>query len=275
MVLIDEKNKTPIAYATIKVLHRTKGAVSTKNGHFELELQKSDSLYISCLGYYDTIISNIIFDTIYLKQNVINLSQVTVVAKKFRKKYILGNGSNYLKQKLSCTYTENQTNGCYYWFSGGSAEFAEIINLPDSANRYRINSVSLPVKKIDCWKPFFIKIYTVTDNIPNNLILQDLITPSSSVSTKKGKLLIDLKEKKIFLEQMSSFAISISWSEEDNLSSCETGLLLKKDIAGISYSRSIFSTDYKWYIFHGTKKNEDVSLGLYRTMFTVFLDEFY
>ncbi|MCU0321644.1 MAG: carboxypeptidase-like regulatory domain-containing protein [Chitinophagaceae bacterium] len=274
-VLADKNTKEPIQFATIKVLKKPYGAITTERGTFFLSISNTDSIYISSLGYCDTILlfSNT-SDTILLTPKFNQLVNVTISSQKIGNKILLGNGTTFKNKKNLCKQNKN-TSECYYWVSGGGAEFAELIKLPNYDKNYIINSVSLPLKKINCWESFIIKLYTVNDKElkPDSLFFQKVVTLTDITKNKNGKIKISLKEDNIVLRNKNSIAISFSWIEPSENNFCGTGLFLRKGITGVCFSRSIFSPEHNWAVFNGNKKAEDQSKGLYRTMFLIELSE--
>jgi len=90
--LIDADTGSPISYASICILPDSKlGTTSNLDGEFDLLCKSNNRLYISSLGYHDTIIS--VFNTkrivkVELKKKTLKLDEVKVISEQLEKKQI-------------------------------------------------------------------------------------------------------------------------------------------------------------------------------------------
>lgn len=258
-VLIDSETNIPIPYATVKILHTNKGQFTNRSGVFALSIQLADSVLFSSLGYKDTIILGAaIGEQVLLQPKPIILSTVIVKTKKVVRKFFVGNGVEFLDRNIKCKYLPDNDNDCYPWGPGSSAEFAERMSLPDSSKSYSISKIYIPIKKIDCWQPFFLNIYEATNNssYPGALIARRRIQPESEMY-KKGKIVIDFLTAPIYFKHTKSFFVSLSWDETFGDKTCVSAIILVKSNKGLSYSRSLSLPKYEWFEFRGFRPNQD------------------
>jgi hypothetical protein len=97
--VVDQSNKKPIAYANIGIVNTGIGTISNEDGSFSLQLQDAnlkDTLRLSAIGFGKKNISIQSFLgrdlTIYLKEQIIQLNEVTVTTIKEKNKFFeLGN----------------------------------------------------------------------------------------------------------------------------------------------------------------------------------------
>jgi len=107
-LILDLEKQTPLPYANIYVLHKDKGTISNEKGHFSIsisDLDKTDTLRFQYIGYKTKNITIGQLNTssfVYLKENIINLSEILVFgntpdAKSIVKKVLENKDSNYRK----------------------------------------------------------------------------------------------------------------------------------------------------------------------------------
>jgi len=107
-LILDLEKQTPLPYANIYVLHKDKGTISNEKGHFSIsisDLDKTDTLRFQYIGYKTkniTIGQLTTSSFVYLKENIINLSEILVFgntpdAKSIVKKVLENKDSNYRK----------------------------------------------------------------------------------------------------------------------------------------------------------------------------------
>lgn len=97
--VLDQSTKRPITYANIGIVNTSFGTISNEDGSFSLEIpneKSQDTLRLSAIGFGKRNISVQSFInhdlTIYMKEQVIQLNEVTVVSsKKENKIFELGN----------------------------------------------------------------------------------------------------------------------------------------------------------------------------------------
>ena len=92
-VVIDNSNRVKIKFATIYINGTSIGTYSDKNGYFELDITKRNSLplTISALGYYSTSLTDFISDKIievWLIPKIFELKEVVVTAKSHKRERI-------------------------------------------------------------------------------------------------------------------------------------------------------------------------------------------
>jgi len=112
--LLDLNTEKPIPFATIQFNSKT-GVISNDNGEFNITIKRiikaTDSLVISCLGYEEKRIPLLNFDnsTIYLKSQIVDLSEVLITNKnytideiidKIKEGLIVNYDFSYAKRKL-------------------------------------------------------------------------------------------------------------------------------------------------------------------------------
>lgn len=85
-ILVDEKSKDPIPYASIYIKNQMKGTSSNGDGSFELLIDANDSLIISSIGYETQILAGrYVSDTIFLETKILELKEVQAKPKKRNK----------------------------------------------------------------------------------------------------------------------------------------------------------------------------------------------
>jgi hypothetical protein len=92
-VVIDKSNRVKINFATIYINGTSIGTYSDKNGYFELDITKRNSLplTVSALGYYSTTLTDFVSDKIievWLTPKIYELKEVVVTAKSHRRERI-------------------------------------------------------------------------------------------------------------------------------------------------------------------------------------------
>lgn len=277
-VIVDSKTKEPIPYATIKILHTNKGKIANSNGEFKLDFQLNDSIFISSVGYLDTIlIGKNIDKLIFLISKPSVLDNIVVSNPKIINRFIIGNGAEFINKKTICNFKEStniKLTKCLPWTGGGGAEFAEPMMLPDTIKIYRLSKAYIPVQYTsNCWQPIFIQVYEADsiNGMPGSLIFRKHLSLKPE-NYKKGKIILDLHNENIFFIKQKKFFISISWDTENSNKNCLTGILLFRDSEGICYSRSIVFNDYHWIVFDWTPQKEN-SFERLRTIFAAEIEE--
>lgn len=114
-VLLDADQKTPLLYANIVVLHKSQGTISNEKGMFSLDISKlneKDTISFQYIGYKTQLIVLSELDsgsTIYLKEDLINLSEAFVFANppdpKFIVKKVLENKDKNYKKRTAKAQT--------------------------------------------------------------------------------------------------------------------------------------------------------------------------
>jgi hypothetical protein len=269
-VIIDQGTNKPIPYVTVKVLHSTRGQITTEKGAYRIIVNDDDTVFLSSIGYQDTVIAGArINNLIALRRKYEILQTVVFRSKNEIAMFIVGNGRDFIDKNIECHNSQvfDSKNNCLSWGPGGAAEFAEPIGLPDSLKTYRITRVYIPVTKHGCWQPIFFQIYE-PDSIsrkPGNVIFQKLVS-SESGTYKKGKFILDLRDEFVYIGRMHHFYVSLSWDPSFFATDCISTLALFRSTGGTIYSRSIQSPNYEWLPFYMKSGNS-------QTMFAVELQE--
>ena len=100
--ILDSINKTPLSYANIKYLNSDNGVYSNEKGVFTLGDIKPDSLLVSYIGYYPTIVKvSKLNDTIFLKPKVESLKEVFLNSQIEEKVIGLRKKSNYFSSHMA------------------------------------------------------------------------------------------------------------------------------------------------------------------------------
>lgn len=277
-VVLDSKTKEPIPYATIKVLHTNKGKIANSNGEFKLDFQVDDSIFISSVGYLDTILLGKNIDKlIFLISKPSVLDNIVVSNPKIVNRFIVGNGAEFINKKTICNFKEStniKLTKCLPWTGGGGAEFAEPMMLPDTNKIYRLSKAYIPIKYTsNCWQPIFIQVYEADsiNRMPGSLIFRKHLSLEPE-NYKKGKIILDLHNENIFFVKQKKFFISISWDTENSNKNCLTGILLFRHSEGICYNRTITQKDYSWFQFYGNLPNSS-NKEYFSTIFAAEIEE--
>lgn len=112
--LIDEETKETIPFATILLNKTTDGTVSNIEGAFSIQFNKdlvsTDSLFISCMGYEEKVISatSHVDSIIYLKPKTFELNSVLVTNKVYTVDEIIDNVVDNFENNHGYTYAKKQ-----------------------------------------------------------------------------------------------------------------------------------------------------------------------
>ncbi|OYT17457.1 MAG: hypothetical protein B7C24_02185 [Bacteroidetes bacterium 4572_77] len=156
-VLLNAHTKKPLPYANIVVLHNGQGTISNEKGMFSLDLAKlsaTDTISFQYIGYQTKLLLVNQLDSlsvIYLKEDIISLSEATVFANppdpKFIVKQVLENKEKNYKKRTAKAQTFMR------WRNTSDIEKASVdlkrnnIKELDEAFFYR-TYISLKTKKI-------------------------------------------------------------------------------------------------------------------------------
>jgi len=114
-ILLDSENKTPLPYATIYILNTTRGTISNELGHFTMnvsDLNTTDTLGFQYVGYKTRTINlgKLEADSVvYLKEDIINLSELVVFATEPNPETIVKNVVKNKKLNYRKTTSKKQT----------------------------------------------------------------------------------------------------------------------------------------------------------------------
>jgi len=272
--VVDRQTNTPVAFATIKILDKPSGVIASDKGEFQLNIESTDSVLVSCVGYEQTILSGKnITSVIYLNRRIKTLSEITISEKSFIRTLILGNGVEFLNKKIICDFDPGTSNDCWPWGPSGNnkEEFAEKIRLPDSTHSYKIKKIYFPKVRRKCAGPLLLHIYRedTSSGLPGEeLFLKPLYMDKSNAN--KNKISIDLTDENIYLYDAKSFFISFGWLPKKE--NCISTIILIPSAYGNTYSRTLSIADYHWFRFGKTilTNNETMERN---TIYAVELDE--
>ena len=119
-ILLDEKNNTPLPYANVAIIDKTGGTITNETGIFSIDiadLAADDSLSFLFIGYSNKNVAIADFkknSTIYLKEEIFNLSETFVFAEEkdpelIIKKVLENKDKNYQKDnKQSQVFIRSQ-----------------------------------------------------------------------------------------------------------------------------------------------------------------------
>src|SRR6185295_6743442 len=81
--ILDKNTRSPVPFASVKVLHKPLGVIASDKGEFTLPIEKSDTILITCVGYYQLILTGEkIEDAIYLVPKIQSLPGVFLGSRK-------------------------------------------------------------------------------------------------------------------------------------------------------------------------------------------------
>jgi len=274
--VLDSQTMTVIAFATIKVLNKPSGVIASEKGEFNLNIDPTDSVLVSCVGYEPRIlIGKNIEAVIYLDKKIKTLKEVAVRERKLIRSIVLGNGVAYLDSNIRCPLTaatDMQTANCIPWGPGGKAEHAEKIELPSSDLTYKIKKIIIPLSRTKCWGSVLLHLYyedSSSENPGEEFFLKQITIEKHIV--KKNKVFIDLSTESIYLPVSKFFFIGISWPDEKQ--ECTATLPLIKSNKTNTFKRVLVSDNYNWHRSVLVKWENDGPLLNYSTFYAVVLDE--
>lgn len=237
--LLNKKDSSEIAFATIKILNTDLGTFSNENGEFEIP-KKTDSLLISCIGYKEQrlSLSNLKDDIIYLEPLFVELPDIIVKKRNSIGKDILG---------------INKGNFDFLWGPSGSGEeFAQKISLSQNDQEIiKLLKVILLAKNFNNEYPVVLHIYEEDKltHLPGKEILTNTYVIKKQ-NFKGNKIVIDLSSENILLDQKIIF-VSFQWLS-NNLSSNKTKksgtlLYMTRNISEeLTYFRRLSTKEYYW-----------------------------
>jgi hypothetical protein len=262
-VVFDATTNNPIPFATIKVINKPKGTFANANGEFTLNVETNDTVLITSVGYKPkTIPGKEISSSVYLDPKVIILQKAIVHSGPLIRQLLLGSDTTNLDAELN-------------WGPGSQAEFAKKIILPDSEKLYRVNRVSVRIKKHNgCFGPLLLHIYTSNPStgVPDSEILIRQVNFDRK-NTKKDKGWVNLTEDKIIWTGTSSFFVGFSWLPRAYDEKCLTTLFFMRSKRTDTYTRNIETDQYKWFNFYYPKKDESGNPSYTTIFITVDVEE--
>jgi hypothetical protein len=269
--VIDRGSSKVVPYATVKVLHKPFGGMTSQYGQIELKLNDGDSILITCIGYKKLFfVWNPIVDTLRITVASVPLDTVTISAQTLIGSFVIGNGAGLISKKIKCDFTPGKRNECERWTGTRGTEFVELMTLPDSLRTFRLGIAYLPIESVECWRPIFLNVYEydAATGLPGELLFQRLLTMQSE-NYVKGKAIIDLRGEQILFKKVRHFFIGISWLEGNLEHDCITGLVFLKRKSDVTYSRTYLDPSYKWFKFGGKRVGMEDTEGQFQTIFAV------
>jgi len=259
--ILDKNTRSPVPFASVKVLHKPLGVIASDKGEFTLPIEKSDTILITCVGYYQLILTGEkIEDAIYLVPKIQSLPGVFLGSRKYFRTITIG-------------HTEEITKNNVNWGPANlKEEFAQKISLPDSTFSYRIKKIYIPVKRYRCWGPLLVRMYKIDpgSEYPGEEIFSKYVALGNK-DIKNQTALIDVSSDSIYLYNERGFFISVAWPDIANQNGCITTIQLSPSSKETSYSRYLASKDYHWFSFELHSYAESHHL---RTIFSAEVDEF-
>ncbi|WP_375577938.1 carboxypeptidase-like regulatory domain-containing protein [Marivirga tractuosa] len=200
-VLIDEKTERPVPYASVYLKNQQKGTSSSFDGWFTIELDKTDTLIISSVGYQKLELAySELNDTIFLALDIREMKVVEVQNKKklglFKKRNKLGN------VKTSYLFNDN-----WLWMgtAGYPYEIARFFEFKEEFSETRfVESVAVETISDVNGAIFSLKFYRLgADSLPAELINKNTIIGS----VKKGRNItkIEIEEEVIYFPEDGMF----------------------------------------------------------------------
>jgi hypothetical protein len=217
--LLENGDRSPIAYANLGILNSSIGTISNADGSFELtipEVHRKDSLLVAALGYNrKSVYIPSIADPciIYLDENVTVLHNITVKSKKIKpaKSVVLGNRF----YNASSIYFDS--------ISGGSAMALLIENKPPNHDPelrlpYYITNAKIRISH-NAFDKLRIRIRFLSPDslgLPGIDLTNNNIIVNSSIT--KGWLSVDLTKYNIVITKPRFFLV-VEWlvDEEDRV----------------------------------------------------------
>lgn len=228
----DLKSRESLSYVNIGVLHKEIGTVSSKDGQFELKLSKSnerDTLRISRIGYEPQTlqVKRVINQdgqlTIKLKEEIAELNEVVVTARKWKKK-TLGNKTKSTFIGHLFYYEQLGKEMGIRMNAGRRPNYVDAFNFHISYNRFSAKSL------------FRLNMYNIENGKPAENILKDNII--LAIAPKQtGMISINLKEYDIVLTE--DVIVTLEWIDtEGQLNPTEALVVSVGLFTGGTYERN-------------------------------------
>lgn len=248
--LLDGRDGAAIPYATVKVLNAPRGTVVSADGSFKLQVFPGDSILVTSVGYEEKIFTGFDFhDTILLEPKYKKLTEITIREKKFIRSLFAGNGAATVNANMDCEFYKGKKTTCLNWGpSGNEEEFAEKIALPSVTLTYQLRKIYLPVKKMGCYGPLLLRIYLPEKNgkYPGEILLVKPVAIQKN-AVHDGKVMIDLSNENIYIENSSSLFLSLGWLPRAASEDCITTLVFPlANSTENTFTRSVVSNSFLW-----------------------------
>jgi carboxypeptidase-like protein len=114
-IVLDSQSKEPLLYASVYILNTNRGTISNEVGHFTINisnLNKTDTVRFQYIGYKTRFIrlGELVADSvIYLKEEIINLSEIVIFATEPNAEAIVKNVVKNKKLNYQKTTSKKQT----------------------------------------------------------------------------------------------------------------------------------------------------------------------
>jgi hypothetical protein len=246
-VLIDEKTERPVPYASVYIKNQQKGTSSIIDGRFTIELDKTDTLIISSVGYQKLELAySELNDTIFLALDIREMKAVEVQNKKklglFTKRNKLGN------VKTSYFFNDN-----WLWMgtAGHPYEIARLFEFEEGFSDTRfIKSVAFETMSEVSGAIFSLKFYRLgADGLPAELINKNTIIGTA----KKGRNItkINIEDEVIYFPEEGMFVAVEFLTVEQNKVARDLPVFYEGSSYGFKYSPtfSILDTEDNFYKF--------------------------
>lgn len=196
--VLNSKDKKYIPYVSIRVIGSNFLIDTDENGRFKVEIDLSDTLVFSCIGYDIFTIEAQKYgnrDSVFLKEKIYDLENVVVKNTTYKEVGIINT-------KQTRSFTGESLSDSY--------EIATLIEMPNTIKTYRISKIMFKQKNYTPDMPLKLHIYALDENnLPGEELLkkQIIISPNDY---KNGILEVDIKDQNIVLEQKPFFA-GLQW----------------------------------------------------------------
>ena len=260
LLIIDAITKTPLPYATLKLLNKTEIYITNENGIIQFNLSKPDTIQITYVGYksLNYIMVNDIIDTIqlftkgstlpdFISKKLIPIGKPIIIGLHKYKKNMRFKGFGY--------HTPN--------FPG--TEIATFLELPIENDKYKLLKIILPTNKIEKKDPLRLHIYSINeDGEPfEDLMNNDVIIDHGF--NLIGNIELDVSEQNIILNGRGVFA-GIQWIVRGNNSGNNTKAFFtydyNKSVTFLTHPKFINKKWEKFGIGEKFNSNANLTIGL-------------
>jgi hypothetical protein len=236
--IYDFTTKSPIPFASIQIKKQKLFLDTDQNGNYNIDLDLKDSVVISCVGYYDIVLSvNKVIDkdSIFLKEKFEELEAVTVINKQ-------SNIVGIIDEKQQRSHFGENGSDRY--------EMGTLIESHLSSRPYRINKILVKQKNFNFDAPFQIHLYSVNkQNMPDKELLKNQIIVANP-NIVDGKIVVDIKNQNLIYDE-GSFFISIQFLTSIKVNAKKgidygIGETYKID-KPLTYRRLLYLENYRWF----------------------------
>ena len=205
-VVADFETQQALAFVNIGIVNQNSGTVSDLDGFFSLKIhtsQKDETLKFSMIGYesYSKKISSFLSqnssgDTIYMMPEVVELSEIVLSEKKWRRKTL---GNKTKSKSVSTGFTNNVLGN----------EIGVIISVKDTPTV--LESFNFHINE-NQYKPlvFRVNIYSLKNGEPHKSLVYENIIVNTSL--RNGMMRIDLREYNVWVDD--DFYIGLEWIQD-------------------------------------------------------------